>query len=140
MLEYALLEVKRIKLYEHKEEASFDGYELNPFIQYELVDIERELEIQASILDAFLIMGAPPALKNYHAWLFKNGFSYENPNPTNEFVAQYYGAGPLWKTEYSQGLVVKVEGDEDFYIIMECSTKNRGYKHTKVILTVGGCL
>lgn len=60
------------------------------------------------------------------------------PNPTNEIVAPFYGIGPLWKTEYSQGVVVKAEDDDDYYIVMECSSKNKGYKHTKVILTMGG--
>ena len=62
------------------------------------------------------------------------------PNPTNEFVAKYYGLKPLWKTDYSQGIVVKNENDDDFYIVMECSNKNKGYKHTKIILTPDGCL
>lgn len=62
------------------------------------------------------------------------------PNPTNEVVAPYYGVGPLWKTEYSQGIVVRAEDDDDYYIVMECSSKNKGYKHTKVILTMGGCM
>ena len=85
-------------------------------------------------------MDAPPALKNYHAWLFENGFNVDSPNPTNEFVASYYGVKPLWKTDYSQGIVVKNENDSDYYIVMECSNKNKGYKHTKVILTPGGCI
>lgn len=51
---------------------------------------------------SFQIMGYPPALKNYHAWLFENGFSVETPNPMNEFVANYYGFKPLWKTVFSK--------------------------------------
>lgn len=67
-------------------------------------------------------------------------FLDDMPNPTNEVVAPYYGVGPLWKTEYSQGIVVRAEDDDDYYIVMECSSKNKGYKHTKVILTMGGCM
>ena len=93
-----------------------------------------------AILSSFQIMGAPPALKNYHAWLFENKFDVDTPNPTNEFVAPYYGVRPLWKTPYSQGIVVKTEDEEDYFIVMECSNKNKGYKHTIVILTLGGCL
>ena len=89
---------------------------------------------------SFQIMGHPPALKNYHAWLFENGFNAEYPDPTNEFVACYYGVKPLWRTAYSQGIVVKAENNDDYYIIMECSSKNKGYKHTQVILTPGGCM
>lgn len=67
-------------------------------------------------------------------------FNAETPNPTNEVVARYYGVKPLWKTAYSQGIVVKAENDSDYFIIMECSNKNKGYKHTQVILTLGGCM
>ena len=62
------------------------------------------------------------------------------PNPTNEFVARYYGVEPLWKTDYSQGIVVREEHDNDCYIVMECNNKNIGYKHTLIILTLGGCM
>ena len=82
----------------------------------------------------------PPAHKNYHAWLFENGFNVDAPNPTNEVVACYYGVKPLWKTDYSQGVVVKAEKDSDYYIVMECSSKNKGYRHAQVILTMGGCI
>lgn len=120
-------------------EISIDGYRLDPSEKYVINPIE-EMEFQQSIMMSFQIMGYPPALKNYHAWLFENGFSVEAPNPTNEFVAKYYGVKPLWKTDYSQGIVVKDEKDSDYFIVMECSNKNKGYKHTIVILTLGGCM
>lgn len=85
-------------------------------------------------------MGPSPALNNYHAWLKNSGFDLVFPNPTNEFVASYYGTKPLWKTDFSQGVVVKSEDDDAYYIVMECSSKNLGYKHTMVILTPGGCI
>lgn len=130
----------KIKLSEYKNPNHVDMYELNPTEKYLLIDMISELEIQAAILAAFQVMGTPPALVNYHAWLHKNGFDAESPNPTNDFVSKYYGVEPLWKTEYSQGIVVKVEDDDDYYIVMECSSKNKGFKYTKVILTLGGCL
>lgn len=55
-------------------------------------------------------------------------------------MSSYYGNAPLWKTDYSQGIAVKVDGNDDYYIVMECSSKNKGYKHAKVILTLAGCL
>ena len=64
----------------------------------------------------------------------------ETPNPTNEFVAKFYGVEPLWKTPYSIGIVVRAEEDDDYYIVMECSSKNTSFKHTQIILTMGGCL
>lgn len=132
--------MKKIKLYEQlKETTSVDEYELDAIEKY-LINIDVEMEFQSAIIMSFQTMGSPPALKNYHAWLFENGFSVEAPNPTNEVVANYYGIKPLWRTSYSQGIVVKAEKEEDYFIVMECSNKNKGYKHTKVILTLGGCM
>lgn len=130
--------MKKIRL-NNVNKTSSDEYALNPLEKY-IISIDEEMEFQMAILSSFQIMGAPPALKNYHAWLFENKFDIDNPNPTNEFVSQYYGVKPLWKTPYSQGIVVKTENEEDYFIVMECSNKNKGYKHTIVILTLGGCL
>lgn len=132
--------MKKIKLNEDAGKITLiDEYILDPTEKY-VIDIEEEMEFQMATRMSFQIMGPPPALKNYHAWLFENGFNVEEPNPTNEVVARYYGAKPLWKTAYSQGIVVKAENDNDYFIIMECSSKNKGYKHTQVILTLGGCI
>lgn len=116
-----------------------DEYILDPTEEY-VIDLEEEMEFQKAIMMSFQIMGPPPAIKNYHAWLFEKGFNVEMPNPTNEVVAKYYGVKPLWRTAYSQGIVVKAENESDYFIVMECSGKNRGYKRTQVILTIGGCM
>lgn len=98
-----------IKLSEYRNPNPIDDrYELDPTQKYVLMDFESELKMQSAIMMSFQIMGAPPALKNYHAWLYKNGFDINSPNPTNRFVSSYYGNDPLWKTDYSQGIVVKV--------------------------------
>ncbi len=132
--------MKQIKLYENLDNKhALEEYELDPTEKY-VINIEDELEFQMAIASSFQIVGAPPAIKNYHAWLFENGFNADMPNPTNAFVESYYGVKPLWKTDYSQGIVVKDEHDSDFFIVMECSNKNKGYRHTKVILTLGGCI
>lgn len=115
------------------------GYELNPSKEY-LINLENEIETQASILQSIQIMGAPEAIKDYHKWLKDNGFDIMYPNPTNDFVANYYGKKALWSTKLSQGIVVKAENDDDYYIVMECSRLNTGYKYTQIILTMGGCL
>lgn len=121
------------------QQTSADEYVLDPTEKY-VINLEKEIGFQSAIMASFQIMGAPPALKNYHAWLYENGFNLDAPNPTNEVVAPYYGVKPLWKTPYSQGIVVMAEGDSDYYIVMECSNKNKGYKHTMVILTMSGCM
>lgn len=132
--------MKKIKLNgDFEKKTSTDEYILDPTEKY-VINIEDEMESQMSVLSAFQTMGPPPAIKNYYAWLYENGFSVEMPNPTNDFVADYYGVKPLWKTDYSQGVVVKAENDSDYFIVMECSDKNKGYRHTKVILTMGGCM
>ena len=132
--------MKKIKLNDKLEmETPIDEYKLNPTEKY-VINMEEEMEFQMAIMMSFKIMGPPPALKNYHAWLFENGFNVKEPNPTNEFVDSYYGVKPLWKTAYSQGIVVKAENESDYFIVMECSSKNKGYKHTAVIVTLGGCM
>lgn len=133
--------MKKIRLNEDfgKPDFSAQKYELDPTEKY-VINMDEEIETQAAIFEACAVMGAPPALKNYHAWLFENGFSVDSPNPTNKVVAPYYGVKPLWKTPYSQGVVMKADGEDDYLIVMECSSKNRGFKHTKIVLTPGGCL
>ena len=129
----------KIKLNEVKRKTTSDEYALDPTEKY-VINLDEEMEFQTATLMAFQVMGAPPALKNYHAWLYENGFNVEMPNPTNEFVASYYGVKPLWVTPYSQGVVVRAEKEDEYFIVMECSNKNRGYKYAKIILTLGGCI
>ncbi|MCE3020509.1 hypothetical protein LW893_06095 [Parvimonas micra] len=132
--------MKKLKLNSGmKSEKTIDGYRLNPTEKY-VINLEDEMEFAISTMQAIKIFGFPPAFKNWHAWLFENGFSMETPNPTNEFVAKFYGVEPLWKTPYSMGIVVKAEEDDDYYIVMECSSKNTGFKHTQILLTMGGCM
>lgn len=114
------------------------GYKLDPTKQY-YISFEDELEEQQAIMMAVDLMGLP-ALKDYHKWLENNGFDVDMPNPTNDFVSKYFGVKPLWKTNLSQGIVVKAENDDDYYIIMECSRENIGFKYTQIIVTLGGCL
>ena len=115
------------------------GYELEPQKEY-VISLADELKTQYAIMAAMTVFGDNGLLSDYHEWLKDNGFSQENPNPTNEFVASYYGKKPLWKSNRSQGIVVKNETDNDFYIVMECSYENEGFKYTKIIVTLGGCL
>ena len=132
--------MKHIKLNDFSDIRNTIGeYILDPTEKY-VITLENEIEFQMATLSAFQAMGTPPALKNYHAWLYENGFNIETPNPTNEAVAPDYGVKPLWKTNYSQGIVVMAENESDYYIVMECSGKNAGYKHTMVILTMDGCM
>ena len=132
--------MKQIRLFENLEKQNTtDGYSLDPTEKY-VINIDEEIESQVAIMMSFQVIGPPPALKNYHAWLFENGFNVDAPNPTNAVVAPYYGVKPLWKTSYSQGIVVRAENDSDYFIVMECSGKNQGYKYGKIILTLGGCM
>ena len=114
-------------------------YTLDPTEEY-VINIDDEIAYQSAVMMAVRTVGGPVAIKDYYEWLLANGFDQRKPNPTNEFVAPYYGVKPLWSTDYSQGIVVKAEDDPDYFIVLECSDKNIGYKHTKIILTLHGCL
>lgn len=114
------------------------GYDLEPLKKY-VINIEDEWTEQERIEHTVQVMGLP-ALKDYHTWLKNNGFSVIMPNPTNSFVSEFYGVKPLWKTDISQGIVMKAEGTDDYFIVMECSRLNEGFKYTQIILTLGGCM
>lgn len=114
------------------------GYELDPAKKY-IINIEDEFSQQQTILVTVQTMGLA-AMQDYHKWLSDNGFDSVMPNPTNDFVAEYYGVKPLWSTDLSQGIVVKAENDDDYFIVMECSRLVDGFKYTQIIVTLGGCL
>lgn len=131
--------MKKIKLNENMGQVvAAHGYELDATERY-VINIERELTEQSAILTATKNIGLP-ALKDYHKWLMDNGFDANMPNPTNCFVSTFYGVKALWKTELSQGIVVRAENEDDYFIVMECSRLNEGFKYTQIILTLGGCL
>lgn len=111
------------------------------FIQQKkyIINIEDEFSQQQVILVTVQSMGLA-AVQDYHKWLSDNGFDPVMPDPTNDFVAEYYGVKPLWSTDLSQGIVVKAENDDDYFIVMECSRLNDGFKYTQIIVTLGGCL
>ena len=71
-------DMKKISLNDIDKSRNNDNgeYQLDPTEKY-VINLEEELQFQTAIMTSFQIMGAPPALKNYHAWLFKNNFSYE---------------------------------------------------------------
>ncbi len=114
------------------------GYRLNPLEEY-VIDLSTEMEKQLATMQAVQMFGLN-AMNDWHNWLIENGFSPNMPNPTNAFVKQFYGKKELWKTELSQGLVVKNKNDDDFYILMECSRENEGFKYSQIVLTLGGCM
>ena len=132
--------MKKIKLSEtQKNSNSTDEYTLDPTEEY-IIDLEEELAFQTAIAGTFKLMGPPPAIKSYHTWLFENNFNVKSPNPTNHVVSEYFGVKPLWKNDYSQGIAMRAENEDDYFIVMECSSMNTGYKHTKIILTLFGCM
>lgn len=114
------------------------GYELDPTKKY-IINIEDELQEQSAIMASTQTMGLP-ALNDYHKWLADNNFDVNMPSPTNDFVSKFYGVKPLWMNELSQGIVVKAENEDDYFIVMECSRLNEGFKYTQIIVTLGGCL
>lgn len=117
---------------------SSHGYKLLETKKY-VLDLKEELKEQMAILEAVRIMGLE-AINDWWDWLKSNGFSTDIPNPTNDFVGKFYGVKALWETDLSQGLVVKNEDDDNYYILMECSKENEGFKYTQIILTLDGCI
>lgn len=123
--------MKKIKLYQNREKnSSLNEYDLNPTEKY-VIDMDEEMEFQAAIMMSFQIMGPPPAIKNYHAWLFENGFDVNMPNPTNTFVSTYYGVKPLWKTAYSQGIVVMQKTILTILLLWSVATRTKAIKIPK---------
>lgn len=131
--------MKKLKLNERMGEVVVrHGYELDPTEQY-VITLSDEMDKQTAIMGAVQAMGLE-ALSDFHNWLNDNGFSVMIPDPTNEFVSSYYGVKPLWKTNLSQGIVVKNTEDDDYYIVLECSNENEGFKYTQIVVTLGGCM
>ena len=44
------------------------------------------------------------------------------------------------RTDLSQGIVVRAENEDEYFIVLECSRLNEGFKYTQIILTLGGCV
>jgi len=131
--------MKKLKLNKEFGKAAIaHGYELDSTEQY-CIRMEDEITQQQSIASTVMTMGLP-ALNDYHKWLKENDLNVDMPNPTNSFVEPYFGNKPLWTTDLSQGIVVKDENDDDYYIVMECSRLNTGFKYTQIILTLAGCM
>lgn len=118
---------------------SYGRYALDPGCQY-VIDAHVESLRSIRLFELYTQCGFPPAIKIWHAWLFKHGFSVEVPNVTNSSVAEYYGVKPLWCADYSQGVVVRAVGEDDYFVVMECGHACVGYQHLQVLLTPSGCL
>lgn len=114
------------------------GYDLDPKHKY-VIAIEDEFEEQMTIRQAVEIFGLD-AMEDYWDWLISQGFDPDFNNPTNEYVGKRYGKEPLWQTDLSQGIVMKAVDDDDYYIVMECSRLNEGFRYTQIILTPAGCM
>lgn len=118
---------------------SYGRYALDPGCQY-VIDAHVESLRSIRLFELYTQCGFPPAIKIWHAWLFKHGFSVEVPNVMNSSVAEYYGVKPLWCADYSQGVVVRAVGEDDYFVVMECGHACVGYQHLQVLLTPSGCL
>lgn len=122
----------------HTELEKQGEYYLNATQEYE-INSDAELKRVPLAFRSVMSTGFK-AIDDYHRWLIDNGFDPYVPNPTNEFVSKFYGKKPLWKTKLSQGIVVKDPLYDDYYIVLECSRNNPGYKYLQVLVTPGGCL
>lgn len=65
--------MKKIKLYQNREKnSSLNEYDLNPTEKY-VIDRMKKWNFKLNN-DVFSNRDHHPAIKNYHAWLFENGF------------------------------------------------------------------
>lgn len=126
------------------------GFELNA--ENELVfDFIADSDIIANTIYISSILGWPRAMEDFWNWCEKNNFpSLVGTDEISgevkrvwripeDFVKEYYGKKSLWKTEYSQGIVVREKNSDDYYIVVECSRENEGWKYARILVTPGGC-
>lgn len=103
-MERGIKTLKKLKLNENMGKVvKAHGYELNTTERY-VINIEDEISEQSAIITAIKSVGLP-ALKDYHQWLTRNGFDANMPNPTNSFVAQFYGKKLCGKLIYRKVLL-----------------------------------
>ncbi len=126
--------MKKIKLNENiNNPMKPQGYELNPSEEY-VINMDDEFDQQSAIMASAQMMELT-CIKDYHKWLLDNDIDGYNPNPSKELLSKFYGKEPLWQTEESQGLVIKDENEDSFYILMECSGSNQNFKYAQIVLT-----
>lgn len=126
--------MKKIKLNENvNNPTKTQGFELNPSEEY-IINMDDEFGQQTAIMASAQTMELT-CIKDYHKWLLDNDIDGYKPNPSKELLLKFYGKEPLWKTEDSQGLVIKDENEDSFYILMECSGSIPNFKYAQIILT-----
>lgn len=56
-------------------------------------------------------------------------------------LASYYGKGPIWKNNYTQGIVVKLLDNNiiTYEILVECSNLCTGFKYSKFVPSDAEC-
>lgn len=127
------------------------GFELNA--EEELVfDFIADADVIAFTPITASMMGWPRGMEDFWNWCEENDFPSDVGIDTmvsgdlkrawsvpEDFVKEYYGKKPLWTTEYSQGIVVREKNDDDYYVVVECSRENEGWKYARILATPGGC-
>lgn len=120
------------------------GYTVNPYKKH-VFDSEKDWEAIALTMFTIGACGQPKAFEDYWKWCEENNVptsvidgikTYHIPN---ELAAKFYGEGPLWETPYSQGIVIREKKEDDYYVMLECSKNNPGWKYAKILLTPYGC-
>lgn len=127
------------------------GFELNA--EEELVfDFIADSDVIAYVPVTASIMGWPRGMEDFWNWCEENNFPSDvgvdemfsgevkrGWSVPEDFVKEYYGKKPLWTTKYSQGIVVREKNDDDYYVVVECSRENEGWKYARILATPGGC-
>ncbi|MFT8988375.1 MAG: hypothetical protein ABF966_09110 [Bifidobacterium psychraerophilum] len=132
--------MRKIKLNRATEKGGmWHGYVLCPTSEY-VINLKDEESEQDAILRAVQAVGEPPALVDYRQWLTKNGCDVVVPNSIKGLVKEHYGKKALWENEFSRGIVVKAEGEDDYYIVVECSHRNKSFEYAQIVVNPSGCV
>ena len=127
------------------------GFELNA--EEELVfDFIADADVIAGAPYVAMVMGWPRAMEDFWNWCEENDFPSnvdvdemisgevkQSWSVPEEAVKEYYGKKPLWTTKYSQGIVAREKNSDDYYVVVECSRENEGWKYARILATPGGC-
>lgn len=78
-------------------------------------------------------------IKDYNTWASR--YVADNGVISKDKLFKYYGNGPLWKNESTQGLVVKLIDDDitTYEVLVECSQRCTGFKYSKFVLSDAQC-
>jgi hypothetical protein len=117
------------------------GYEIDPSKSY-YIDISDNHEFEHVMLTQQLreLVNETKGMKSYKKFCKKYNLESDSGNEDNaikKIVKNHFpNGGPLWKDEFSQGIIVEVDDLGNVGIVVEMSRENTGFKYTRILATV----